>query len=106
MKLNRVVYPLLFAFALLFAQQGGVAHSVSHALSEQTQQQDKQTPHQHTCEQCEAYAQLGSALNSNGISFALHDALSYLFSCQHYLLLTSHSLAASARGPPDIQKIA
>jgi hypothetical protein len=105
MRLSRLFYPLFFAFSLLSVQLGGAMHAVSHAWLEQTHHQDKQAPHQHACEQCEAYAQLGNALNGSGISFALHAALSHDFSLQATKILQRHNLAATARGPPALQII-
>ena len=73
MKIQRnILVPLLLALALLFAQQVGVAHALHHALENLAQQQeDKQSPPSNTCEKCDAYAQLGSALNVGTYDLAL-----------------------------------
>ncbi len=100
MLLSRLLLPLLCAFSLLFAQQAGAAHTLQHTLAGHQQQQDKQAPHNHNCEQCALDAQLGSTLHSDSIAFSLpllpaatwlHDSVSF-----HHI----HTLAASARGPP------
>jgi len=106
MKSSRFFQPLFLAFALLFAQQGGAAHALSHAL-EQTRQQDKQSPHSAACEQCEAYAQLSSALNVGTYDLALTDTS--VEEVQHFAIAfrSIHVFAAAARGPPaHLQKIA
>jgi hypothetical protein len=48
---------LLLIFALLFAQQGALAHGITHTLTESQQS----LPHESPCELCAAYAQLGDA---------------------------------------------
>ena len=108
MKLFRVIFfPLLLAFALLFAQQVGATHALHHALENLTQQQeDKQSSHSNTCEQCAAYAQLGSALN-----VGTHDLTLLLVSdemVQHHAISfpSLHTLPAVARGPPSSKRIA
>jgi hypothetical protein len=99
MSLARLFLPLLFACSLLLAQQGGIAHALSHTLATQ-QQDEKPGTHPHNCELCALDAQLGSALNSTFFSFALallpastwtHCAASFQF---------AHTLTATARGPP------
>lgn len=95
---------LLFALVLLYAQQGGALHTLSHVFAEQTQQQNKKAPHTHDCEQCTTYAQLGSALNSVFMSFDFCSSLAHAFT-QHYLVLfTQHTITAIARGPPTLQR--
>lgn len=102
MKLSRTIFfPLLLAFVLLFAQQVGAAHALHHAL-ENLSQHDKHAPHSDTCAQCEAYAQLGSALNVGTYDFTplqVSDARIL------QRVVTSRSislLAAVARGPPHL----
>jgi hypothetical protein len=107
MKLTRaILFPLLLAFVLLFAQQAGAAHSLKHDLENLLQQQDEdQAPH--SCELCSGYAQLGSALSVGSYDF-------------NPLLVSNKTIqlgiiafcffpipAATARGPPDqLQRIA
>jgi len=100
----RFFSPLLFAIVLLFAQQGGVLHALRHAFAEQTQQQNKQTPHSKDCEQCTSYAQLGSALNSGYLSFELLSSLIQTLAQHHFFCFTQRTLLATARGPPVFQR--
>lgn len=102
MRLSRAIFfPLLLAFALLFTQQVGAAHTLRHALEKQAQH-DKKTPNSTACEQCEAYAQLSSALN-----VGTHDFTPLLVSdeaVQHHTISvrSAYILAAAARGPPAL----
>lgn len=100
----RFIPPLLFAIALLFAQQGGALHTLRHVFAEQTQQQNKQAPHAKDCEQCTTYAQLASALDSESLSFGLHPSFSQTLAQHHFLFFTRHTLPAVARGPPVFQR--
>lgn len=65
--LRSVLLKSLLVFALLFAQQGVVIHSVAHTLAEQTQ--DQSLPHHQHCDLCAAYAQIGGAVGSSHIHF-------------------------------------
>ena len=102
MNLSRLFQPLFFSFVLLFAQQAGAAHALSHAFEDISRHQDKHAPHSAACEKCATYAQLGSALSAGPIDFnppqlsgeaVLHVAPTY-----H----STHIVAAVARGPPSI----
>lgn len=99
MKLARIFFPVLLALALLFAQQSGVAHSLTHALDEQSQQ-NKHFPQSSACEQCAVYAQLGSALNSASCSFLV---IAIPAEALHNGVIAFRSTlppTAIARGPP------
>lgn len=103
--LNLRLFPsLFFALVLLFAQQGGALHTLRHVFAEQTQQQNKQIPHTHDCEQCTTYAQLGSALDSGVLSFDLSASLGQGYAQNYFVLITRHTLPATARGPPTLQR--
>jgi hypothetical protein len=108
MKLSRAIFfPLLLAFALLFAQQAGATHALHHAFEDLTQhQEDKQAPHSNTCEQCAACAQLGSALNVGVYNFIPLLVPGESFQQSTVSLRSIKILAAAARGPPQLQKIA
>jgi hypothetical protein len=108
MKLVRVIFlPLLLAFALLFAQQVGAAHALHHALEDLAQQQnDKQSSHSSTCEQCAAYAQLGSALNVGAHNLTLLHVSDERVQYRTVLFRSIRSLPAVARGPPQTKRIA
>lgn len=106
MQLSRIFFPLLLAFALLFAQQGGASHALRHALEKQSQH-DKQTSHFISCEQCATYAQLGSALSSAIHSFALFATDEGRSQQGSSTFRSIQILAAVARGPPaPLQAIA
>jgi hypothetical protein len=98
MRSSRLLLPLFLVFALLFAQQGAVTHSISHVLAEQ--KQDQSLPHNQHCDLCEVYAQIGSAV---GVSHVHFDFASV---CEENL--TNHSVsfrsiaftAFAARAPP------
>jgi len=106
MQLSRIFFPLLLAFALLFAQQGGAAHALRHALEKQSQQ-DKQSPHSLSCEQCATYAQLGSALSNANHSFALLATAEGRAQQSIGSFRSIQIPAAVARGPPaPLQTIA
>jgi hypothetical protein len=100
----RFFQPLLFALALLFAQQGGALHALRHALAEQAQQQNKQAPHSPYCEECTSYAQLGGALDSAYLSFELHSSLIQTLAQHHIAFFTQSTIPAIARGPPANQR--
>ena len=102
---SRLFLPLLFAFTLLFAQQGGISHALRHVLAEQ-KQQDKQAPHPTTCDQCASYAQLGGALNSAFHSFAVTTLSSTTVQQRTVIFNSIHVIAATARGPPALHKVA
>ena len=104
MKLNRIFTPVLLALTLLFAQQAGLIHTLSHSLAEH-EQQNKQLPHSAACGQCAAYTQLGSALNSAAPSFLLITVPAALALCGAIAFRTTQIPTAVARGPP-LQKIA
>jgi hypothetical protein len=103
MKLSRLFLPISLAFALLFAQQVGAEHTLSHVFEEQSQK-DKQAPHSTACEKCDAYAQLGSALTVGAYVLPLPHAsveeVRHFADSFHYF----HILAAAARGPPSLQQ--
>jgi hypothetical protein len=97
---NSLYARLLLIFALLFAQSGSLAHGISHILAEKSQGSEQSLPHDKYCDQCEAYAQIGGAVGSNGISFAGGESSEAL----HFHALDSHIfnsfVAFAARAPP------
>lgn len=60
-KFKRTLSGLLFAFALLAAQQGAAWHALSHYRADLVSSSDKSLPHSEQCAQCVAYAQTGAA---------------------------------------------
>lgn len=105
MRLSRLFLPLLFIMSLLSAQQVGAAHTLGHALAEQSQQ-DKHAPHSPACEKCENYAQLGNALGV--AAFDLDPPALPAAPLLHRSANFSSAPAptAVARGPPGLLRIA
>ena len=97
---STIFHRLLLIFALLFAQMGGLTHGISHVLEEQQQNSDQSLPHHTLCDLCAAYAQVGSAIGSNGIVFASSEN----FEARHLDSFSSHPsdifAAFAARAPP------
>src|ERR1022692_4082691 len=67
---NSLFARLLLISALLIVQLGSLTHGISHVLAEQSQGSEQSLPHDKYCDQCAAYAQIGGAIGSSGISFA------------------------------------
>ena len=60
--LNRTVYIVALAFALLFAQQGAAWHALSHLNSVPGHSQpDQKLPQGEPCAKCAVFSQLGAA---------------------------------------------
>lgn len=78
--LRRALAHLMLACALLFAQQGGFAHELSH-FARDSSQTHKPLPHSKACEQCASYSQLGTGFVSQPLSLAAPDiaGVAYLF---------------------------
>lgn len=90
----------LLIFALLFAQLGGMVHGISHVLADPAQHSDQSLQHDKHCDLCVAYAQIGSAIGSTGISFATVENCETLHlndCCSH---LSNTFVAFAARAPP------
>ena len=118
MRLSRVYFPLLLVLTLLFAQQVGVMHALSHTVANLGQQQadaqnqpgtqkpDKQSSHSSAaCGQCAAYTQLGSALNG-AIGFLLTIAgIAALARSIPLNFRSTRPLTVVARGPPDFLQV-
>jgi hypothetical protein len=103
MNLARLFLPIVLAFTLLFSQQAGVLHTLSHAF-EQAQQQDKQTPHSSAaCEQCAHYAQLDNTLNTPQHQLSLLANAAQTLAKHFFSIPPLAVLTASARAPPEFQ---
>ena len=101
MKFQRLFANIFFASALLFAQQGALAHSVAHFLSDEApSQQDKQLPNSKVCNKCLAYAGISGALHSDSPIILLHDTNTGLFASFAHCFLSTTFLAFSSRAPP------
>ena len=101
MKLQRIFANTFFALALLFAQQGALAHSIAHFLSDEApSQQDKQLPNSKVCDKCLAYAGISGALHSDSPIIPLHDTNAGLFASIAHCFFSTSFLAFSSRAPP------
>jgi hypothetical protein len=94
----------LLVLALLLGQQGSALHSLRHAFAEQTQQQQKKNSPAAECEQCISYAQFSGTLYSAKLSFDFGSSFTETFSTPEFLLLSTHTLTAVARGPPTFHR--
>ncbi|MEO7623724.1 MAG: hypothetical protein ABIS30_11730 [Gallionella sp.] len=94
---------LLLISALLFAQMGGLAHGISHALtdSKPSQRSEQSLPHDKYCDQCAAYAQIGSAVGSNTVNFFLGETCETLNFNSFSSCLADTFVAFAARAPPS-----
>jgi hypothetical protein len=98
MRYSRLLLPLFFVFALLFAQQGAATHGIAHMLAEQSQ--DQSLPHHQHCDMCAAYAQISGAIGSSHISFdftSFFEETHTTRSISFYLITFA---AFAARAPP------
>lgn len=96
MRSPNLMFRLLLVFALLFVQQGGLAHAVEHAVSEQKQS----LPHEKPCELCSAYAQFGSAPTSQPDLQIAQPVVQQSFQSTEFSFVTRTTPIAVARGPP------
>jgi hypothetical protein len=91
----------VLAFALLFAQQGGIAHELSH-FARDASQSEKQLPHSKACGQCVSYSQVDAGAVSQAVPFALPEAggASYVFRGVAYS--AQRSFSYRSRAPPAL----
>lgn len=93
-----VLLKSLLVVTLLFAQQGIVAHVISHVLAERSQ--DQSLPHDRHCDLCELYAQVGSAIGSTSIHFDFTSPFGESFASPSASWHSIAFTAFTARGPP------
>jgi hypothetical protein len=99
--MNRSLFTrLLLVFALLIAQMGGLAHGISHILTEKSQSSDQSLPHDKYCGQCAAYAQIGGLIGSSAISFASGESFETLHFNNSVSYTSNTFVAFAARAPP------
>jgi hypothetical protein len=91
---------LLLIFALLFAQMGGLAHGISHIMGDLPHGSEHSLPHDKYCDQCAAYGQIGSAIGSNNIGFAVSDNFETLHFSEPASCSSTTFAAFAARAPP------
>jgi len=92
------LFHTLLVFALLFAQQGVMAHGMSHLIAAQSH--DQSLPHDTQCELCAAYAQMGSAVSSNDVPPAVASAIVETSPAFTNTYRTTHFTSFAARAPP------
>jgi len=97
--IHRYFY-LLPILALLLAQMGGLAHGISHVRTEQSQGSEQSLPHDKYCDQCEAYAQIGSAIGSSSINFTSSEDFETLHFNNPVSYTSNTFVAFAARAPP------
>jgi hypothetical protein len=69
---RRPLISLFLVFLLLFTQQVGYAHAISHLSNANTSTtKNSQLPIEQACEHCLVFAQMGSALRTDPIYFAV-----------------------------------
>ena len=90
----------LLISALLFAQLGGLAHGISHALAEQSHGSDQSLPHDKHGNFCATYAHIGSAIGSSGINFVGSENVETLHSIGSISSISNTFVAYTARAPP------
>ena len=101
MKFQRIFANTFFAVSLLFAQQGALAHGVSHFLSDEAPlQQDNPLPHSKVCDKCIAYAGISGALHSDIPIILLDGVGAGLSASVAHSFLSLFFLAFSSRAPP------
>lgn len=100
MPLSRLLLPLLFALSLVFAQQEGAAHALTHALD--PQQQEKHAPDSPPCEKCQHYAELGNALQAGTQAFVPPIAAADTFLYAGNTSRPALTFRLAARAPPAL----
>lgn len=98
--MNRTLYSLIVAFALLFAQQGALWHGVSHTTVPTNSQQDQSLPHSEQCAKCVAFAHIGAAAPAQPLHFVLPVRLSARIQFDVPAALPSLNLPYQSRAPP------
>ena len=91
---------VLLIFALLFAQLGGLTHSISHTLSEQKPSSDQSLPHDKHCDLCAAYAHIGSAIGSSNAGFSGSENIEARPADHFDVYFSTLFVAFAARAPP------
>jgi hypothetical protein len=102
-KITRSVAHIALVLLLLFSQQLGIAHAVSHLSPEKTSSttNDKRLPAELQCDQCLAFAAIGSALGASQHAFfcAMQAEGMAIPNTASALLSTKHR-AFDSRAPP------
>lgn len=96
---SALLFRLLLTFALLFAQQGGMTHSLSHALAEQNS--DQTLAHHTHCDLCEIYAQMSGTIGSSSINLSATPNSAIAAPAPFTSFFSNSFNAFAARAPPD-----
>jgi hypothetical protein len=100
---RRPLVSLFLVFFLLFTQQVGYAHAISHlSNANSSATKNSQLPAELACEHCLIFAQMGSALRTDPIFFAVTPIAAEIpqtRSTQLYFLRTI--CVFQSRAPPD-----
>lgn len=91
---------LLLIIALLFAQMGGLAHGISHIMTDLSHGSGQSLPHDKYCDQCATYGQIGGLIGSSAISFAGSDNFETLHFSEPASYTSITFVAFAARAPP------
>jgi hypothetical protein len=103
---SSVSFRILIIFALLFAQVGGIAHTYSHVLPEQSITKapllsgDKSPAHEDHCNVCVAFDQIASAVSSSVVSFTPLQHFDGVNIDHSYSYTFIASFPFTARAPP------
>jgi hypothetical protein len=100
-KIHRTIHIALLALLLLLSQQMGIVHAVSHLSGKPDSRTEQQLPFGQACDQCLAFAAVGSALTGNGLLAALQTyALSIFALVPGTLYFPATVWAFHSRAPP------
>jgi len=103
--IGRLSLWLLLSLLLVIAQQGAVAHEISHYVDDakQSQQKNKQSPADKLCEKCLAFAQIAGAVHAEPPVLALLALLTYDYTPQAPgAVIAAEAPACRNRGPPAL----
>jgi hypothetical protein len=65
-RTDRTIHAVLLALLLLLSQQMGMAHAVTHWSGKPDSRSEQPIPLDKACDQCLAFAAIGSALTAKG----------------------------------------
>jgi hypothetical protein len=101
---SRLLFSLLLAFVLLFAQQGVALHALSHLADgvPAKSQQEKHLPHSPACDKCVVYAGIGGAAPSSPPAFGIQQATVILAAALFLLFFSAPLRSYLSRAPPRL----
>lgn len=104
-NIRQTILHVLLALLLLLSQQMGAAHAVSHLAPDnyQGKSQDQRLPNEKPCDQCVAFAHIGSALTNPPLVFFTEPAANAAPIATPYAAhARGIALAFRSRAPPAI----